>query len=139
MRTLGSASRRILLMPFVARDAFQAFLGLVDVLLDPLHFGGGQTTLEAIAAGTPVVTLPSAYRRGRLSLAYLSQAGVPDTVVRSIDEYVALALALGRDTGRRRDLGKRVRAGAGRVFGHRAAAEELEDILMRAVRQTPSR
>jgi len=31
---------------------------LADVLLDTIHFGGGNTSLEAFAFGTPVVTLP---------------------------------------------------------------------------------
>ena len=131
-RTLGAAARRTVMIPHMARPAFQSLLGQIDVLLDPLHFGGGQTTLEAIAAGTPVVTLPAAYRRGRLSLAYLRQAGVTDTVASDVADYVAKALALGRDPSARAALGERLRRGAARVFDNDGAVREFEDVFLRA-------
>jgi protein O-GlcNAc transferase len=131
-RSLGPAARRTVMVPHMARPAFQSLLGQIDVLLDPLHFGGGQTTLEAIAVGTPVVTLPAAYRRGRLSLAYLTQAGVTDTVASDIDDYVARALALGRDPNARAALGERLRRGSGAVFDNDAAVRELESVLLDA-------
>ena len=131
-RSLGDSARRTMMIPQVARPAFQSLLGQIDVLLDPLHFGGGQTTLEAIAAGTPVVTLPSPYRRGRLSLAYLSQAGVTDTVASDVEDYVARAHALGRDPAARAALGARLIAGSCRVFDNDAAVREFEDVMLQA-------
>ena len=132
VRSLGPAARRTVMIPQIARPAFQSLLGQIDVLLDPLHFGGGQTTLEAIAAGTPVITLPGAYRRGRLSLAYLTQAGVTETVARDVADYVARAHALGRDPVARAALGERLRAGSRRVFDNDAAVREFEDVMLRA-------
>jgi len=128
-RTLGHAARRTMMMPQMARPAFQSLLGQIDVLLDPLHFGGGQTTLEAIAAGTPVVTLPSPYRRGRLSLAYLTQAGVTDTVASDVADYVARANALGRDAAGRAALGERLVRGSQRVFDNDAAVRAFEEVM----------
>lgn len=131
-RTLGPAARRTVMIPHMARPAFQSLLGQIDILLDPLHFGGGQTTLEAIAVGTPVITLPSPYRRGRLSLAYLRQAGVTDTVAGDVADYVAKALALGRDRAARDALGERLKRGSGRIFDNDAAVRALEDVLLHA-------
>lgn len=131
-RSLGPAAGRTVMIPHMARPAFQSLLGQIDVLLDPLHFGGGQTTLEAIAVGTPVVTLPAPYRRGRLSLAYLTQAGVTDTVASGIDDYVGKALALGRDPATRAALGERLRRGSRAVFDNDAAVRAFETVLLDA-------
>ncbi len=131
-KSLGPAARRTVMIPHMARPAFQSLLGQIDVLLDPLHFGGGQTTLEAIAAGTPVITLPAPYRRGRLSLAYLTQAGVTDTVASDIPDYVTKALALGRDPVARAGLAQRLRRGAGAVFDNDAAVREFENVMLDA-------
>jgi predicted O-linked N-acetylglucosamine transferase (SPINDLY family) len=77
-----------------------------DVSLDPLHFGGGNTTYEALAVGTPVVTLPGPYLRSRISRAlYQKMAGndssgggqlekTPAPVAASAEDYVGLAVEL---------------------------------------------
>ena len=42
---------------------FPGSLASADVILDPLHFSGGNTTFEALAMGTPIVTLPGTFMR----------------------------------------------------------------------------
>ena len=51
-----------------------------DVLLDPLHFNGGNTSLKALALGAPIVTLPTALLKGRLTLGLYRKMGVLDGV-----------------------------------------------------------
>jgi len=52
------------------RHEFLASLAAADVVLDTPHYSGGLTTQEALAAGTPVVTLPGDYLRGRVSAGF---------------------------------------------------------------------
>ena len=79
----------------VPLPAFTDVLGLCDVLLDSFHFGGGNTTAEAIATGIPIVTLPGKFIRGRFTYAWLlgweSKTG---SRIRR-DHYVDIALAPG--------------------------------------------
>ena len=80
----------------------------MDVLLDPLHFGSGNTFYDAMVNGTPVVTWPGRFARGRNVAAAYRQMGVADApVAQHLEDYAPLALALGRDTERRRALRKR--------------------------------
>ena len=46
-----------------------------DVVLDTFPFGGGVTSLQTLAMGAPLVTLPSRFLRGRLTLALYRQMG----------------------------------------------------------------
>jgi predicted O-linked N-acetylglucosamine transferase (SPINDLY family) len=91
---------------------FLELLRLGDVLLDSFHFGGGNTTAEALFAGTPIVTLPGRLMRGRFTYAWLRHAGVDDGIAQSADDYVARALRFGGDAELRRHVRARTLAAA---------------------------
>ena len=48
------------------RDDYLCLLDTVDILLDPIYFGSGNTFYESMAFGTPIVTMPGKFMRGRL-------------------------------------------------------------------------
>lgn len=82
------------------RLAFGRYLGLIeqaDVMLDTPHFSGGNTTLQALQLGVPVVTRPSAYLRGRSSTGFYSVMGFSTLVADTDEEYVRLAIRLAND------------------------------------------
>jgi predicted O-linked N-acetylglucosamine transferase (SPINDLY family) len=98
-RAAGVDEDRIVVHPRLDPAAFLALNGRADVLLDSLGWSGGNTTLEALALGLPVVTLPGALMRGRHSAAILERAGRRDLIANDEDDYVAIAarLAEGRE------------------------------------------
>jgi predicted O-linked N-acetylglucosamine transferase (SPINDLY family) len=101
-RTLGPLAGRVVWVPRCSREAFLRLNACCDIMLDPVHFGGGNTTYEALALGKPVVTWPSPFLRGRLSLAMYRQMGYSDLVAESFEDYAALAIRLARDEAFRR-------------------------------------
>lgn len=70
---------------------FRRLLQLCDVSLDPPAWNGGNTTVETMGVGVPVVTLPTEFMRGRHSLAFHTMAGAGALIARSPEEYVELA------------------------------------------------
>ena len=57
---------RVRFMPVLPKDEYLNLIALSDVILDTLYYtGGANTTYDAFAAGTPVVTLPGKFHRGR--------------------------------------------------------------------------
>ncbi len=109
---------RVDFLPSVPRSAFLSLLASADVMLDPFPFGGGNTTLEAIAAGTPVVTLPTPLLRGRITAALLEIVGAADCIAETPEDYVRLAVGLDRAA-----VSARISRGAHRVFDQRSAIE----------------
>lgn len=107
----------------------------MDVLLDPIHFGGGNTFYEAMLYGTPVVTWPGRFMRGRIVAGRYRQMGVVDApVAGNLEDYASLALALGRDTERRGALRAELLEAAGRdLFEDMRAVREFESFLNAAV------
>ena len=104
---------------------------LCDVVLDTLHWSGGNTSLDAIAAGLPVVTLPGRFMRGRQSLAMLRRMGLGELVANDESDYVRIAVRAATDAEWRAGIRARMQAGAARIFDDPAPVAALQDFLAR--------
>lgn len=129
-RTLPEQGRRVRFLPALPREDFLSLLSVSDVVLDPLHFGGGNSSLEAIAVGAPVVTLRGQYLRSRITSAIYAQIGYEELVADDLASYSALAVRLGTDTGYRAAVVEKLKSAAVGLFDDRQAAAELEACLL---------
>lgn len=116
-------------------DDFLNLIYISDVLLDPMHFGGGNTAYQSMAIGTPVVTLPAKYMRGRAMLALYKKMGILDCVVSSIDEYIDLACRIGCDEDFRDQLRLKFLSKSHLLFEDINAVREMEDFFESALQQ----
>ncbi len=128
------AARHCVFLPSLGAAAFVAAIGACDVVLDTPGWSGGKSTLDGLAQALPVVTLPGALMRSRHTAAILARIGAPELIAAGLDEYVALAVRLGCDSGARAEAAARVRAGRHRAFGDRNCIAAMEDVLEEAVR-----
>lgn len=62
---------RVIRLPQRSRADFLAVLAACDIALDTFGFSGGNTSLDALSVGLPVVTLPGEFMRGRQTFAML--------------------------------------------------------------------
>lgn len=123
---------------FVAGQKREDFLSLnatMDVLLDPLHFGGGNTSYEALALGVPIVTLPSPFLRGRISLALYQQMNVRDCVAVTAEDYVRIAVKLGTDAAYREAIRAKILAANGVLYENLQGVRELEQFLVQIMKK----
>src|SRR5438132_14246464 len=86
-----------------------------DAMLDTMHWSGGNTSLDALACGLPMVALPGAFMRGRQSAGMLQLLGIAELIVRDRADCLAIGAGLCRDPALRGDLSRRIRAGQGRL------------------------
>lgn len=128
-RVMPDVAARVRFVPKTPRDKFLALLAAADVMLDPIHFGGGNTSYEGLALGVPVVTWPSGFLRGRLTLAMYSQMGVAEFVADSAEDYVARAVRLGTDPGYRARWRRDLADAGGVLFDDAAAVRAVGDAL----------
>ena len=108
---------------------------LCDVMLDTVHWSGGNTSLDALASGLPIVTLPGHLMRGRQSQAMLRAVGAGELIAKDADDYVAKAVGLGRDRELRRSLSERILANRGELFERDEPVRALERFLEDAARR----
>jgi len=129
-----SLVRRVHFLPRVPTDRFLALLASFDVLLDPPHFGSGNTLYEAMTFGTPIVTWPGRFMRGRIVAAAYRQMGIPDPpIAPTLADYAPLALALGGDAARREALRQASLAAANALFADRQVARDFEAFAVAAL------
>ena len=126
---IGDVSDRDHLAPVAAAAELPAAAGSRDVVLDTTVFGGGNSSYEALAVGTPVVTLPSEFLRGRITAALYAKAGFLDLVADSAESYVEMAVRLGTDDDWHRHVSERIEDSCGVLFEDDAEVRDFEEFL----------
>ncbi len=71
-----------------------------DIALDSHPYSGTTTTCESLWMGVPVVTRAGGTHASRVSASLLTSVGVPELIAENDDDYVAIAVALAKDTDR---------------------------------------
>jgi predicted O-linked N-acetylglucosamine transferase (SPINDLY family) len=104
-------------------------------MLDTIHFGGFNTSLDAFSVGTPVVTLPGEFQRSRHTLAFYRQMGFRDCVAVSPSDYVKIAVRLGTDAPHREEIKARILAARHRLFEDQHVIREYERVFLEMMEQ----
>ena len=107
---------------------------LVDVFLDNPSWSGANTTLTAIDCNLPVVTLPTAFMRGRHSYAILKMMGLTETIAGSVTEYVKIATRLGVDLNWRSELKQKIKERKHKLYDDNACVKGLGKFYEQAVK-----
>jgi predicted O-linked N-acetylglucosamine transferase (SPINDLY family) len=118
---------------------YEQYLGLsaaCDVLLAPIHFGAGNTSYEAFAFGTPTVTMPSEFLKGRITHGLYRAMGVMDCVAATPQQYAELAVRLGTDRDFNRAVRERILAANHVLYENPAGVRDLENFFIDAVRRS---
>jgi predicted O-linked N-acetylglucosamine transferase (SPINDLY family) len=136
-RALGlDAGDHCVFLPRLAPDHFVAAIGQCDIVLDSISWSGCNSVLESLAHNVPIVTLAGEMMRGRHTAAILEMMGVREMTARTIDEYVSMAVLLGRDVARRTELSAAIADNKHRIYRDRECIVALEAFLDGAVRES---
>jgi predicted O-linked N-acetylglucosamine transferase (SPINDLY family) len=132
-RSYPDVADRVRFVPRLPRADFLGLLAMADVLLDSIHFSGGNTSYEGLAFGTPIVTLDTPYMKGRLTLGLYKRLGLMDAVAATPGDYITLAVRYGTDPAARARLREEILARCPVLYSDEAPVRELEVFLMNAL------
>jgi hypothetical protein len=113
-------------LPRTDMIGYNRYLQMADVSFDPPTWSGGNTTVEAITMGLPVVTLPGEFMRGRHSYAFNKISGLDGLIAKNEDDFIDLIF----DQDRQREAMKKANPDA--IFEDKSVAESLNKFLLGA-------
>ena len=120
---------RIWFFPTLENQDFLRLLQLMDVVLDPLYYGGGTTTYQALACGASLVTLPTPRMLGKITEALCRTLGYEEAIVDTPSAYIQRAVELARDPRRRQEIKAMLQKRSHRIFENPAAVVQFEQVL----------
>ncbi len=122
-------SQYIRLIPAVPRNDYLQINSLCDVMLDSLYFSGGNTSLDAISTGLPIVTLEGKLIRGRQSAAMLRMIDQSHLIAHSRSDFVDLAIKIANDSNAKTFFKQQVSTHHNQIFDNSASLHELYKIV----------
>ena len=130
-RSLGAAAERVRFIGPLSHGDFLDSMAAADAVLDPLYFGGNNSSIEAFALGIPVVTLPAAQLPGRFVMGQYREMQIDECIARSTQHYVEIALRLAREREFRDSVARRIAERSARLFDRPDAGLALGQELLR--------
>lgn len=127
--TMPDVASRVVLLPHLERDEYRSLLLAADVLLDPPHFGGVNSTYDGLSYDKPIVTLPSGFQRGRYTLGCYRKMQLEDCVASGVEAYVSLAGRIARESDFRDYLSRRISDASSSLFEDQTAVSEHERLF----------
>jgi len=121
---------RVKFLPWV-QDNFD-FLGIIaasDVILDPFHFGVGSTLIATFAVGTPLVTCPGEFMRGRVGLLHCTLLDILECVATDTEDYVQKAVAIATDQSLRKRIRTKILEKNHIFFENQQGIKDAEDLF----------
>ena len=98
-------------------------------MLDPIHYGGGNTSYEALGLDVPVVTLPGNLLRSRITAALYQKMGFEELIADDADGYVRSCVRLATDARFRESVIDQMVHSSGVLFEDPAEVRCLETWL----------
>lgn len=131
--SIGKAADRILFLPRQNFNDYLNLLAISDVVLDTIYFNGMNTTLEAFSVGTPVVTLPGQFQRGRHTLGMYRKMKIEDCVAHDPADYAKRAVRLTTDKKFRKVISSKIVERNSELFKDRQVIKQWEEFFTNAL------
>jgi predicted O-linked N-acetylglucosamine transferase (SPINDLY family) len=124
--SIPDVADRVIFLPRMGSADYLSLIAASEVMLDTVHFNGMNTSLEAFSQGTPVVTWPGEFQRGRHTQAMYRKMGIAECIANSAQAYVDIALRIANDTAYRASLHARILERCDCLFQERRVIAEFE-------------
>jgi len=117
-------------LPRMGGADFRRVLAAADVVLDTFRWAGGNTSIDAFAAGAPVITLPGRFMRGRQTAGMLELMHVKELVTGDPGTYVSHAIEVATDRDLNAGLRRAIAERRGVLFDRPEPVEAFAQALL---------
>ena len=117
-------------LPRMGGADFRRVLAAADVVLDTFRWSGGNTSIDAFAAGAPVITLPGRFMRGRQTAGMLELMHMKELITGDADTYVRHAIEVATDRELNAGLRRAIAERRGVLFDRPEPVEAFAQALL---------
>jgi protein O-GlcNAc transferase len=110
---------------------FRRVLATADVVVDTVRWSGGNTSIDAFAAGVPVVTLPGRFMRARQTAGMLEMMDLRELIASDPADYVRIAVDVARNRDRNAALRKAIAERREVLFDRPEPVAALSEALLK--------
>ena len=117
------------------------FMGLFAIshhTIDTIDWNGGNSSMQSFSLDCPVVTLPTAFMRGRHTVAMLEVLELPELIASDADDYVAISCRLLEDASFHQQMRDSIRERKLRLFNDKSVAEAFQLAVETVCRKAPA-
>ena len=122
-------------LPRMSDERFRSLLGSIDINIDSIGWSGGNSTIQSLEMGCPLVTLPTEFMRGRHSYAMLRMIGVEELIATSLEDFADRLVRLGSDAEFRSRIVRKIEANRHRLYEDYTVIVALDRFFKDAMRQ----
>ena len=105
---IPEVAERVLFINWMSGEKYYHAINAMDVVLEPFTFGGGNTSYEVFAIGTPIVTKPDKFLRTRFTYALYKLMGIEEPIATSQQDYIDKAIKIASDKAYRQSLKEQI-------------------------------
>ncbi len=120
-----SSQQHFCWLPEMSREHYLAVNHGCDVMVDTLHFSGGNTSLDAFSVDLPVVTVAGQYMRGRQTAGMLQLMDIQELIAEGSDALPELAVKVASGEEQNRQLRQKIGERKSCLFEDRQPLNEL--------------
>ncbi len=133
-------ANRLQIVPRKERTDYLNLVALADVVLDTPHYGGGANSIyDAFACGTPIITRPGEFHRGRYAQGVCRKLELPEMIADTADEYVSRAVQIATQPDFRESLQRKIRERSSILFEDDSAVDQHQQFFLEAIAKERSR
>ena len=129
MRTAADIFKQLIFLPRLSQADYLSLVAISDVLLDPPHYGGVNSSYDGFSLNTPILTCESDYHIGRYTAGCYRKMGLADCIPQNLEAYVDMAVELGTQPGSREEFSMRLRDASPVLFEDMQAVSEHERLF----------
>jgi protein O-GlcNAc transferase len=125
------------ILPRLDYGDFMGLFAIAHHTIDTIDWNGGNSSMQSFSLDCPVVTLPTAFMRGRHTISMLDVLEIPELIARDRDDYIAISCRLLDDEPFYNAVKQRIRNHKKRLFHDRGVAEAFQTAVETICRQVP--
>ena len=121
-------------LPRLVYEDYLGFLSISHHTIDTIDWNGGNSSFQSFSLGSPVVTLPTAFMRGRHTVSMLEVMNIPALIASDRADYVSISTRLLSDASFYEDIRAQIKERAHLLFNDQSVADAIKKGLIELTR-----